>query len=350
MKALFILFAVLVSCDSSKVARAGDQIETSKLDTPIVNNITPEIGGSNYVFIELGKYATEPTEENWALYVKTPVVHYHLLTEKIKKQLDALVANGQEKIAIVVWFGGPGLSCEFHMHTVCPQNGKLPAQAKSNLRQLLIEIANRPFKEVQVRLGLQGSADIHGWTKWEEDIYNSSRDFTMDVVETSEDALKEYSIKRFYDLGMELMGHPHIERAWYKRYLEQLWTHYTNQYPVDQTIGFSFNHAHRLSTYNSLKIFDASGKRPPILGFDIYLDRSGNFQNIEGALLLAGWDKRYPIFIQETYLNDTAVAKDILAARKNNGLNVRTIMQWPLNQNGSIGHATSVDYTFDNYK
>jgi hypothetical protein len=307
------------------------------------------MGGSNLAFIELGKYAQDPSEENWASDVKTAVVHYNSLSQKVKSQLDFLIANGQQKIAIVVWFGGPGLTCIFHMHTVCPENGKLPEQARLNLQNVLEEISKRPFIEVQVRLGHQGTADIHGWTQWEEAIYTSNRDFILDVVSASEEILKDKKLKRYYDLGIELMGHPHIERSWYKRYLKQIWQAYLDKFPVELTTGFSFNHAYRTATYESLKIFDDSHQRPPRLGFDIYLDRQTHFQNIQWVLSLMKWGKDYPIFIQETYRNDPQIAQEIKDARSKLGLNILSVMQWPLDQNGP-GHATSVDYSFDQYK
>lgn len=310
--------------------------------------ITPEVGGSNYAFIELGRYAQNPTPEYWASDVKTPLVHYHLMPGKVQEQLDFFIENGQQKIAIMVWYVESGLNCEFHLHTVCPLNGKLPPQAKSNLQNLLVEISRRPFQEVQIRLGLQGLADIHGWTQWEEQIYQSNRDFTMDVIATSEETLRRQPIKRIYDLGAELMGHPHIERPWYQQYLRQIWKTYLQQYSPESTIGFSFNHAHRESVLTSLDIFDESGVRPARLGFDIYLDRLATYSNIAEGLEKKGW-RSFPIYIQETYRNDAQIAQEILEARKVLGLNIRTIAQWPLDQ-GFGNHSNSTNYNFDNYR
>lgn len=315
--------------------------------------LNPEVGGSNYVFIDLGRYATQPTPENWASDVKTPVVHYHQYVALVRTQLDKLIASGQKKIALVVWFGGPAtpdFSCETWMHTVCPQAGGLmPSQARQNLINMLSEIKSRSFEEVQIRLGYQGTADIHGWTAWNEDIYQSSRGFIFDVVETSELALADSAIRRFYDLGLEAMGHPHMSRSWYRRFLKQIWTEYVASYPLERTIGFSFNHADLAATRDSLKLFDEVGARPPRLGLDVYLDRRDVFRNFSTALIWAGWGRQYPLYIQETYRNDPQIAQEIRSARQDFGLNIRSVMQWPLGQGGQ-SHTDSVELPFEHYR
>ncbi|MCB0347718.1 MAG: hypothetical protein KDD37_02740 [Bdellovibrionales bacterium] len=344
-----IIFTVLISASCTKFdsASTGSNDDIKKEE---VSTITPEMGGSNYTFIALGKYANEPTEENWFSDVKTPVTHYHQYVHTVKEQLDAIIANGQKKIAIVVWFGGPGLSCETWGHTVCPQNGKLPHVVKENLENLLKEISNRAFSEVQIRFGGQGQADIFAWDSFKPEIYESNKSFISNAILVSEQALENKKIKVYYDLGLELMGHPFVnDKPWVKEYLTKLWDYYIQNFDVKKTIGFSFNHAHMDATYTSLKIFDDSGVRPPILGFDIYTDRQQHLQNIKLALLLRGWDSEYPIYIQETYRNDATIAEEIHTAIKSLKLNIRTIMQWPLDQNAT-GHSNSTDYSFDHYK
>lgn len=350
LKYLIWLPLILMSCTGySPLLNDEEQIKKEE-EEEVVSSITPEMGGSNYTFVDLGRYAADPTEENWLSDIRTPVTHFSQLSETIKQQLDTIIRNGQKKIAIVVWFGGPGLICDTYAHTVCPHNGKMPASVKNNLQRLLTEVANREFSEVQIRLAGQGTADIFGWDSFNQLVYNSNESFIDDVITVSEEALSGYPIKVYYDLGLELMGHPYVvDRPWVKEYLVKIWSHYIQKFDSKKTIGFSFNHAHREATYESLKIFDDSGIRPPILGFDIYVDRDKHFQNIKLVLALKGWPADYPIFIQETYRSDAQVASEIKKAITDLKLNIRTIMQWPLDQGGS-GHANSVDYTFDNYK
>ncbi len=339
-----------ISCTKINTLSSVSKVEDEEAKEE-VSTITPEMGGSNYTFVDLGKYATDPTEENWRTDIRTPVTHFSQYSELIKSQLDTIIKNGQKKIAIVVWFGGPGLNCDIYAHTVCPQNGKLPTSVKNNIQNLLTEIATREFDEVQIRLAGQGDADIFGWSSFNQLAYNSNVSFIDDVITVSEESLSQHSIKVYYDLGLELMGHPYVvDRPWVKEYLVKVWNHYIQKFDLKKTTGFSFNHAHREATYESLKIFDDSGVRPPILGFDIYVDRDTHLKNIKLVLALKGWPKDYPIFIQETYRNDAQVAGEINAAIVDLKLNIRTIMQWPLDQNSSHPHVTNTDYTFDNYK
>jgi hypothetical protein len=67
------------------------------------------------------------------------------------------------------------------------------------------------------------------------------------------------------------------------------------------------------------------------------------------TFLLKGWGNNYPIFIQETYLSNLEVAADIKYAISNLQLDIRTIMQWPLDPNLN-GHSNSTNYQFDAYK
>jgi hypothetical protein len=309
--------------------------------------ITPEIGGSNYAYIELGRYANDPTEENWASDVKTPVVHLQDYRMLVEEQLLKMKRNGQDKIALIVWFSGPNLNCDFHMHTVCPQNGKMPSLARRNLQEMIGLLHDLKFSEVQIRLGGQGSADVHYWKKFEEDIYQSNSSFVMDVVAASEEALAGKSLVVFYDLGLELMGHPHMGRAWYYDYLKRLWGLYLQKYPVSKSIGFSFNHADFEATILSLRLFDQSQFRPPRLGLDIYLNPEESLRSLTRALKTMNWPKDTQIFIQETYRNDSYLAEIFSKAKVD--LNIRTIVQWPIDRLGP-GHANSTDYNFENYR
>lgn len=338
---------VIVSCKEMKSISKSDPALEVKEE---ISSITEEMGGSNYAFISLGKYAENPSEENWFSDVKTPAIHYHEYTLTVQKQLDFMVKNGQKKIAIPIWFGGSGLNCVTWGHTVCPQNGKVPELIKNNIQNLLKEVVKRNFKEVQIRLGGQGDADVNHWSSFQEEKYQSNKTFIFDVINISNTVLKNSNVQVYYDLGLELMGHPYVvDKPWVKEYLKRIWREYITYYDHTQTIGFSFNHAHREATFESLKIFDESGVRPPRLAFDIYVDRKTHLQNIQWILTLKGWGKEYPIYIQETYRSSNSVASDVKYAIKELGLNIKTIMQWPLDEN-ETGHSNSVEYNFDQYK
>jgi hypothetical protein len=352
MKILLLSLSLcLFSCKGFEALTPIELVDRKDEEHSDKSSITEEMGGSNYAFIELGRYAQDPTEENWMADVKTPVVHYHQYQQKVRQQLDDLIRNGQKKIAIPIWFGGPNLGCESHGHTVCPQNGKLTVTARTNLLNLLADISSRPFKEIQLRIGGQGTADVNGWTQFEETLYENNRSFIFDVVETSEAFLAGKTIKIYYDLGLEMMGHPFlVDKPWVKEYLRRIWAHYVQSYDPQKTVGFSFNHVHREAAYESLKIFDDSGVRPARLAIDLYLERMDYLQNLQWVLILKGWGKNYPVYIQETYRNNRGVANEIKDAIQNLGLNIRTIMQWPLDEDSVIRHTNSTDYRFDNYK
>lgn len=296
----------------------------------------PDGVGSNLVFLDLGKYAADPTGENWASDVKVVLLHYHEHPDVIRARLKAMREHGQTKIALVLWYVEEGNPRDSFAHVICPKNGKIPAQVDQNIRDILKDIATAGFDTVIMRLAAQGQADPldeHYDPKRAEDSWK----LFENVYATCEGATNGTKLNVLHDLGCETMGHPYSVRPGLQAFLKLMWGNYVKKYSPAKTIGFSFNHAYEPGTTESLRVLQESGVWPGMIAIDLYDDPEKFLGNLARALKGFGKSDQ-PVIIEETFRNSRSMAQTFRNAQAKDRLNLRALLQWPLDQ-GAKGHS-----------
>lgn len=326
--------------------------------------VTPEVGGSNFVVYDVGQYPKSPTEDNWRK-IKFVIPHFHENKPKVLKALKDLHQSGQRKISLMIWYipsyqlalSNPSLTpCLTQAHVICPSNGRMPPEIFANLAEILHAIDQLNFETVVIRFGGQWYSDPFSWPegpKGEEFFKTFLEDSWKFISSTHDqvDALKLKS-KRIYDLGGELMGHPYSMRPWVSQYLVEMLKRYKAKYGTSDSVGFSFNFGswmgstQREAARASLRMMSSVGFNPAYLALDVYEKANQSLPEFFNLLAQENWAWNYPVYIQETFYNNERQAQTLL--RSKGRMNLRFILQWPTEPNG--GHfQTDIPLKFDAY-
>lgn len=307
----------------------------SSIANATIDGVFPEGAGSNMVFHTLGKYAQDPSPANWP-EVKVTLIHYHTYQNEIRTRLKEMRANGQNKIALVLWYIEDGVKCQTMNHVICPQNGKIPVQVERNIHDILQDIAATGFDTAVLRLAAQGGADPLSET------YNSTRaqdswKLFENLYDLAEASVQGTKLRVLYDLGLETMGHPYSMRPGALAFLNLMWNNYARKYPAAKTVGFSFNHAHGDAARKSFEIYSKSGVWPAYVAVDIYENPEKFLKSFAKGLKAVG-HRNHPVIIMETFRNDSDMANAFRKYKNKYDLNLRFAMQWPLTR-GKGPHA-----------
>ncbi|MCK8519968.1 hypothetical protein M0D21_00195 [Aquimarina sp. D1M17] len=343
----FISITLITSCEK-------DTLEEIKLESEALNKnrlitVTPkEVGGSNYVMFDTQGYQNTGV---WSSpdNLKLVVGHYHLDPAKVNTQLRTMYQNGQRKIALMIWythFPSHWPNSDTHIHTIRSNAYRLPAQQEQNLKNVLGLIKSIGYNEVVLRFAQQGLADPGGWSSWNETQFQENWNFIYHAINTTETKLgNPSSIKRVYDLGVELGG---ITRGQSIPYVDKLWRNFSFRFPHLKSTGFSVAYAPgRLDKL--IKTLKPTGRTPNEYAIDIYGGASNAIRTVKNELSRNG-DANKTVVIQETYYNDALQYNQFISSIKSNRLNVRYIMQWPLRRNYHRAHfSENYPRYFDNY-
>jgi hypothetical protein len=323
-----------------------------------------EIGGSNYVIWSRGDYSASNLGAWYdSVHGVRPVIGtYHLKPKLVEQQLRNLYKSGQRKIALVLWFEAVREDAPYHIHghLVDSSLSKLRDQHEKNLRAVLKLINKIGFTQLYFRFAMNGLSDPavgpgvswSSWSKgWNEAGYQQNFKFLMSTRSVVEEELKNTAVRRMYDLGVELGG---IESGQAVPYQKRLWSDYikATKGDISDTYGFSIAHAtNRLSKLINLLM--SVGKIPKSFATDIYprpgYSMSTALSEVRGELDRNGLSGR-EIILQETFANDPSVYQGVAEARAF-GLNLTTIMQWPLQAGLGDVHFSNLDVLnhFNNY-
>lgn len=313
-----------------------------------------DTGGSVLAFLRVGAYATEPTQANWDRDVRGAVTHHHLDPQRLRQHLRALKEAGQRRVAIVLWFTEPIDGQDTWMHAVVPRaDGTLPPQAQANLLALLGDIDAVGFDEVQIRFGPQGGAE---WRCFKNPAcyadpslrHNPHLEeaiaYSWDVIRTAIDLVEAQGFRtpRLYDVVAEYAGHPFMaEVPGWNRYASRLWElSYARYTPRGVAVNMSFNHAQVSGTEAAFDLFDRVGW-PEKVSIDVYENIYGAFGVLADALARRG-RQGFPVFVQETFVNDASTADELKQAATDFGVNLRFVMQWPVTR-PLVSHASTED-------
>ena len=306
-----------------------------------------QVGGSNYVMFDVDRYMSNPTEENWYRKdVLKPVIgSYHLNPMAVSQQLQMMCDAGQRKIALVLWYMPISrnniATTDVYGHTVDSSGGRMSNSHQANLRNLLNNIystkqmsnGKQCFNELQFRFAGQGHSDPGGWPSWDEAQYQENWNFILNTREIVENSLINTNLKRFYDLNVEAGGLTHGQM---RPYVKRLWQDYTYTFGPKDTYGFSIalepgRVAELIRTYRETNVLPSS------YAFDVYDNIPSRLKSAISELNMEGQVSK-TILIQETYYNDKKTANDLMEIVNETGINLRTIMQWPIHRNSEIPH------------
>ncbi len=309
-----------------------------------------DVGGSNYVMYSVWSYLENPTQKTWFTPgVMRPVIGaYHLDSATVKRQLASMYANGQRSIALLLWYGDFSSDSRIsdsllYGHLVNAKLGHLMPRHVANLQRVLTLIRETGYRHLVFRFDGQGPSRSREWKTWDEAKYQLNWRFLTSTQAIVDSVLSGSNIAILYDLDAEATG---VEVGQQRAYAVRLWRDYTALFGTQRTIGFSIAVIPGRLT-KGIADYDRVGSRPREYALDIYGDELRTLTYVRNELLSAGSDElKKPIIILEDFYDDAQSAKEILQARSQLMLNIRTVLQWPLARGARQAHF-SIDYPAD---
>lgn len=305
-----------------------------------------EPGGSNYLTYSIGAYRDTATEEVWYRpgVLRTVIGSYHEDPAAVRRQMEAMYADGQRKLAFMLWFDDfsrrPELEGrETHGHLVNAAGGRLLPVHRENIRQLLRLMTEVGYTELVFRFAARGEADPREWTEWDEARYLENWSVTVDTKALIDAEVRGGPLRVIYDLEAELGGITHLGQT--RAYAIRLWGDWVRRFGTAGTVGFSLIPGpHLFTTANA--IYDLAGARPEMYAYDIYGDEFDKLKMVRDEMRIAG-EHLKPVIVQEAYYNDFLASEEILRAFGELGLHIRYVMQWPWRRYSGNPHF-NVDY------
>ena len=328
----------------------------------------PNVGGSNYVVYDLGRYRENPILDNWG-DLKVVLGAYHLNPSVVSQQMQEMCDNGQRMIAFGLWFapvGQPG-EAKLEGHEMNSKGGVLAAQFKSNIKNVMTlattlkTSSGMPcFQEIQFRFDQQHKADPGNWSGWDEAQYLENWNFIKEVVSITDPIFAANKTNYYYDLGGELAGAwehntricgtqtPAVCGDCIKEYTKRLWKDYVDLFGKGHTYGFSFSYPYLCAEHRvkeMVAVYKTVGALPDQYAFDIYADLLKSLKQAKAELEAVG-ESTKPILVQETYYNDSKNVSEVQTAIAEEKIKVRALMQWPLARRGLYDATTHFTETY----
>jgi hypothetical protein len=336
-------------------------------------------GGSNLVFIGQHEYTALPlgTAEmgNCTAYAmgdaRSVIAVYDVAKAAVDAKLRSLYAAGQRKISLVLWhffnqytYSPPQTT---YLNTYCEMvfaDGVLTSQHQANLAALIATIKTIGFTQINFRFAPVDISDPAGWSSWNEAQFQSNWNLiwqTRQLIYQSLNSVQGPNPRVLYDLGLELGGLWTVPQSYggtvnpqvVRQYVTTLWSVYTSNYGVSDTIGFSVAPAVSGQISAQISAFDSTvGGRPNAYGFDLYGNETavaaGDYSSFDTQLdfisseLGAAGELSKELFVQETYFN-SVLARNALSGAAQKGISFQYLLQWPYH----AGDATDVVDIYD---
>ena len=344
---------------------------------PAVADFLSEPGGSNFVFISQHEYAALPlgsVEAGNCPYAmgdaRSVIAVYDVAKAVIDAKLRSLYAAGQRKISLVLWhffnqytYAPPQTT---YLNTYCEMvvaNGVLTTKHQANLSALIATIKTIGFTQINFRFVPMDVSNPMGWSSWDEAQFQSNWNLiwqTRQLIYQSLNSVSGANPRVLYDLGAEFGGMWAIPQPYgpanpqvYLQYVTTLWSVYTYNYGVSDTIGFSIVPGFSGQISAQISAYDSTtGGRPKAYGFDLYGNpasvAAGDYSSFDTQLdfisseLGAAGELSKELFVQETYFNST-LARNALSQATQKGISFRYLFQWPYR----AGHATGIVDVYD---
>ncbi len=299
-------------------------------------------GGSDYPFYV----------QNYGLWdgsQRHVVGHYNLDPTLVEAQLRQFYKTGQRNVSLVLWYMPFGTSNTpvdwlYASAFMDSSGGNLSPLLQGNLVAVLGLIQQIGFPQVTIRFAPVGSASPVSWGNvWNEAAFDQDEAFEFNTRQIVESALAGSSIKRVYDLGIEMAGIPHLLNSDGITYTDgqssiwtsRLWVDYVDRYGKSDSYGFSIVYVYGALT-QALAQYDRVGIRPNSYAIDDY--NGNDLWNLYQELVAAN-DVAKPVVLQEVSYNDAGEAAAVQTALPHFPLTVASINQWPSNSSGNNQNA-----------
>jgi hypothetical protein len=311
-----------------------------------------QIGGSNYVIYDLGNYPLQPYATST---IKPVIPYFHENPGLVEQQLQAMYAGGQRKISLVLYYAPLSAGTAVSGLDVNSSTSSPSAQVSTNIQNLLTLINKIGFNEVFFRFAYDGPS-ISTWQSWNETQYQQNWNFELAVRNIVEQTLSATSMKRTYDLGLEIGGDPDGQAP---AYMTRLWTDYCHVTGCTDSYGFSI--AWKPNSYttdpgmgtrltNEIVLLTATNyPLPKMYGLDVYDNEYQAFLSAYNSLQLEKQSSA-SIVVQEAYYNDRDTINQMYYVQNLVPLSIYTVFQWPFVR-ASLVPDFSVPYpaAFDQY-
>jgi hypothetical protein len=297
----------------------------------------------------VGAYVDDPRDEVWVRDVRPVIGSFHQDPETVSRQMRTMYANGQRRLALVLWFADlspfPTIALdERYGHSVNSRLGRPTPTLESNLRAVLRLIRETGYVEVVFRFATQDGSAPWEWTQWNEGAYLKNWSFIGATRVIVEEELAGSGVAVTYDLDAELGGRVDGQS---QAYLVRIWRDYVGRFGTARTVGFSaIGSPGRFRQL--IRDLDLAGARPPEYAVDVYGNEAARLASVGEELRAAGEGGK-PLVVLEVYYNDAATAAEIQRARRALP-RIRTLFQWQLARGVPQNHF-SVHYPerFENY-
>jgi hypothetical protein len=337
-----------------------------------------EPGGSNFVFISQHEYTSAPLGSaemgNCSAYAegdaRSVIAVYDVAKAVIDAKLRSLYAAGQRKISLVLWhffnqysYAPPQTT---YLNTYCEMivaDGILTSRHQENLSALIAAIKQIGFTQINFRFAPVDISNPRSWSSWNEAQFQSNWNLiwhTRQLIYQSLNSVPGANPRVLYDLGVELGGvwpvpqpYAPVNPQVVQQYVTTLWSLYTYNYGVSDTIGFSIAPGFPGQISAQISAYDStSGGRPNAYGFNLYGDEasvaSGDYSSFDTQLDFISWELgaagelSKELFVQETYAN-SILTRNALSRAAEKGISFRYLFQWPYR----AGDPADVDDVYD---
>lgn len=283
-----------------------------------------EWGGSHWIILSSGINETLTASQYRDSNVfRTPSCQIQKNPEAARRQLADMYANGQRKLAIILWHMQRDKTEDCSGFVLRSSGAGLTPQTIRNLQSLLSSAEQLGFNEAQIRFAPMGDNAPSSWASWSAALAEQN----WHVIEATKRSLdgRFPKLRIVYDLSAEMGGLAScVSCSLFTRYL---WSQYNSKFSSTDSYGVSIAAAKG----RVAKLIDdlrAVGPIPQEIALDIY-------ENPSREIAFAAMEARSrgivsPRFIvQETYYADPGTYAAIVQAAKEHDVTIRTIMQWP---------------------
>jgi len=299
-------------------------------------NAQPARGGTNYIYYQMDAGCSR---EPYGI-----IYNYDTHSSTINSELQTMYNNGQRRLRIPI-FHGHNLNTGTVMDS---QYGDLSSQFRTNLTNLLSEIASIGYEEVEIGFFPSGDNAVIHWTSWNEDLFqeNWATIYNLHSIFANSGLL--------YRIDLENEGIPSSYESNYSvrlEYAQKLWNYYVYTFGKDDTVGFSTewgNVSSIPSVYGS-SLFGDHGY-PYLFDVHIYEDAYDHFLSAYSALNSQGYNPGW--IIGEAYYNDAAEAAALSSAMAYTGQTVFYVAQFTSSAAQTCGPGiidVAPPFSFGNY-
>lgn len=289
-------------------------------------------GGSDYGWYQVTNCNREPYGV---------IANYNTASATINQQLATMIANGQRRLRIPIYFGH-GINSGTVMDST---GGNLSPQNRQNLTNLLAAIKNAGFAEIEVGFFPVGAMnDPTSWSQYNETYYQEN----WNLIYNLHSIIASAGI--LYRIDLQNEGAPTTGQTALLQYDQHLWNDYNFVFGKNDTVGVSIipeqNRLQNLPAVYGPSQYGSHGA-PYLFDLHFYDHTTTNFINtyniMHGNYPGIGW------ILGEAFYNDPVQADTLNQSIAQTGQTIFYLTQWPLTYQRSCADVDVVPLDFSNY-